>query len=163
MTKSRLNTESKRLSKILRSASEDDRRDIVLDICKLALAQAKLKDIIFKDAIKVIEKGKPANTELNKKLDQITDMLDEKYFKLQAAYEAGSEPEHKYLIAFKKARAAAAVTMAARDSQITNALDAVYEAYFAIEDESTMLEIANKILQRKRGSSWESVQALRQL
>lgn len=66
------------------------------------------------------------------------DALDEAAWELEGEAEKGRTLQVRHLAAFAKARAAAAVAFAL-DNSVESTLEALYEAYYAVDDSDEFL------------------------
>jgi hypothetical protein len=131
--RTRLDSVSPELADRLRGSSEDALHRVAAVVSDLAVTMGSLSDPRVDSALAVLGGG-PASGEEKAELQVLVDELDEAAWEIQERVHSGRLPEHEYLQAFRKARAASAVAFALDPDPQTAAMEAVYEAQSAAGD-----------------------------
>ncbi|UOZ07870.1 hypothetical protein [Amycolatopsis sp. WQ 127309] len=139
MTRSGLASIAPTVAGRLVSMSPTARRDLVVEVCRLAVDRADLTDPLIDVALAAKGSSTPA---ARREIQALTERLDEQAWDIQDQVDAGAAAAEDYDRAFRRARAAAAVGFAAGES-LESAYDALYEAYYAIGEHETFLRAAS--------------------
>jgi hypothetical protein len=138
----RLDSISPNLAGAYREANDDQRRRAAFATCSAAVAQAGLQGREVDAALAVLRHEGTEQSDIREKLDRLAAQLDEQYLTLSEEAEAIT-PEVS--IAFRKARAAAALAFAL--SSDSGRLDeAIYEAIFASSNQMEAMRTAEATL-----------------
>jgi hypothetical protein len=135
---SRLETLSSDLVAKLHRASTAKQRAAGVAASELAVAKAKVKHPLVDEGLRQLRAGHVFTPQEKAEIDALTAELDEEYFNLQEAAEAGKASADHYLQAFAKARAVAALSFAGSDVPDA-AADSIYEATAAVGDDKAEL------------------------
>ncbi len=140
MTQPGLMQISPELVEILRQCTDDRRHQIVERACLLAVQRADVADPMLTKALEAIRRRNFGILVLRGQVDALTQKLDEIAWEIQDQFEAGNAPESQYHRAFAKARAAAAIEFAL-DGSLAASFDALYEAYYAIDNRDDFMHV----------------------
>jgi hypothetical protein len=134
----RLETLSADLAAKLRRASPAKQYAACVAACELAVAKTKIEHPLVDELFRQVRVGHVFTPQEKAAIDALVAQLDEKYFDLQEAAEAGKAPATDYLRAFEKARAVAALSFAG-DHTPDAVAEAIYEAAAAVGDDKSEL------------------------
>ena len=134
----RLHTLSSDLVVKLRRASTAKQRAAGVAAGELAVAKAKVEHPLVAEALRQLRAGHVFTPREKAEVDALVAQLDEEYFNLQDAADAGRADANDYLRAFAKARAIAALSFAGSDAPEA-AADSIYEAAAAMGDDKAEL------------------------
>lgn len=125
---------------MIRQGSGALRRRIVEKACLRAVELTGIDSPVISEAIDVIRRRDIPDLTLQRRVDSLTQELDEAAWDIQDRVDAGELSDVDYVQAFTKARAAAAVGFALGES-LAAVFDSLYEAYYAIDGRSDFLQI----------------------
>lgn len=132
-----------RIDSILASMPDEKLRQVALAACTLAVEKTALQADIIENAIQLLRVGH-SDANLKRGVDTFVEELDEVYWDSQDRQERGEATEQEVSEAFFRARAAASVASAMESDPKRAANLAVYEAYYALnEDEEFLQQIAS--------------------
>jgi hypothetical protein len=114
-------------------ASGEQRRSIVLIACELAIQRSGLDSEDVNVALASMAQRLPVTGGQVARIAALVERLDERYFRMQKAAEAGRASPHDYLVPFSQARAASALVYALDQGSMDADLEAIYEAVIATE------------------------------
>lgn len=117
----------------IRQGDDSDRRAMVRKACTLAAVRSGISDPVVVEALETIRRGSVPTEDLRNRMNVSVAALDEAAWKLEEEVERGEASQDRQLAAFAEARAATALAFALDDS-LESALEALYEAYHAIDD-----------------------------
>jgi len=135
---SRLETLSSDLVAKLRRASTAKQHAAAVAASELAVAKATVQHPLVDKVLRQLRAGHIFTPQERAEIDALAAQLDEEYFNLQEAAEAGKAPAEDYLRTFAKARAVAALSFAGGDAPEA-AADSIYEAAAAVGDDKSEL------------------------
>lgn len=121
-------------------------RRVAAAIARGAIERTGLNHPLVSEAMACLESSGAPTPHLQKRLSSLVEELDEEYFRLQELEEDGDEEDTRALVAFSKARAAAAVTAALAPDVRAAAAEAACEAIAAIDDLAYLTAITDKAL-----------------
>ncbi len=129
---SRLQSLSVELVNVLSRVSVPRRRAACIAACQLAVAETRVQHSLVHDALRRLHAGHMFTLREKAGLDALAARLDDEYFNLQRAAEAGAGPIESWAQVFAQARAVSAVSLAGSDSP--DALcESVYESAVAVQ------------------------------
>ncbi|MDQ2816254.1 MAG: hypothetical protein M3Z75_31535 [Actinomycetota bacterium] len=111
-----------------------------------AVHKTQLTDPRLDAAIAVLRLGGKDSAAERSRVQQLTRDLDEIAWDIQDMAEAGTASPQDYFTAFERARAAASVGFALDPHALSAALEAVYEARFAVDDLAAVQEVVSRLL-----------------
>jgi hypothetical protein len=127
---------SQELDTKLRSASPAQQRAASLVACQFALAKARIEAPVVANALAELRAGRAFSPSLKAQLDSLAEKLDEQYFDLKDAAEAGTADPKQWQDMFAKARAVTALSYAGDEDAYKAAAESIYEAAFTILDDN---------------------------
>jgi hypothetical protein len=123
---------SKELDTKLREATSAKQRAASLIACQFALAKAHIEAPIVATALAELQAGRVFAPNLKAQLSSLAEQLDEQYFDLKDAAEAGIADPKQWQDLFVKARAVTALSNAGDADAYKAAAESIYEAAFTI-------------------------------
>ncbi|MEQ0560482.1 hypothetical protein ABJI51_15445 [Amycolatopsis sp. NEAU-NG30] len=111
-----------------------ERRSLAGRVCRVAVERTAVEAGALAEALQVLVGQAEPSPELHRRVEAVTVQLDERAWDVQDSVENGEATEADYKLAFRRARASAAVGFALTNT-LESASDALYDAYFAIEEE----------------------------
>lgn len=135
---SRLEALSANLVTKLSRASAAKQRQACVAACELAIAGALVEHPLVSESLRKLRDGHVFTPQEKVELDALVAQLDDEYFDLHEAAEAGEATTDDYLRAFAKARAVAALSFAGSNTSDA-ASESIYEAATAIGDDKAEL------------------------
>lgn len=131
------------LSERLAHASTEQLRAAALVAVRFALAYADVNDIRITEALAELEQGLHTSESVIRSVQNLVTSLDDVQFDLHERVENGHADREEYSRAFRRARAADAVSQALNPDAFKAATEAIYEAKFASND---MLGLKARVL-----------------
>jgi hypothetical protein len=138
MVGERLETVDKDLVKRLQRATNDELRAAAMNACRHAIAYVGLADQTVVDGLRSLEKAAYGDSSIRSALHSLANSLDEAAWEIEEAAKGYAELESA-LAAFSKARVASALEFALDDDALVGAMEAIYEANAATDEEWTSL------------------------
>jgi hypothetical protein len=139
-----------KLARRLDAASEPQLQRVAAAIAQAAVERTGLAEPAISEALEHLQGSRPPQPALQKRVADLTEQLDEEYFRLKELEDDDDDgPEPRVLATFSKARAAAAVAAALGAVARTAAAEAAYEAIAATDDLAYLTAVADKILSNK--------------
>jgi hypothetical protein len=120
----------------LHSAASAKQHAASLVACEFALAKARIEAPVVAAALAELRSGRVFPPSLKAQLDSFAEQLDEEYFDLKEAAEAGSADPKQWQDIFAKARAVTALFYAGDEDGYKAAGESIYEAAFTILDDN---------------------------
>lgn len=120
----------------LREAGPAKQRAACLVACQFAVAKAGIQSPVVATALAELQAGKVFSPNLKAELDALVEQLDDQYFDLKDAAEAGMADPRQWQDMFVKARAVAALSNAGDEDAYKAAGESIYEAAFTILDDN---------------------------
>lgn len=142
----RLDSISASLADSFRTANDEQRRQAALATCLVAVAQTDLQGNAIDAAVDLLRHGGESQLAVRRKLDSLTEQLDEQYFELS---EDADSTTPEALLVFRKARAAAALAFALTPDP-GHLHEAMYEAIVASDDQAEAVRAADVALRSRR-------------
>jgi hypothetical protein len=105
---------------------------------RLAVERTSLADKRAHDALLAIAAGELGDCVERREIGRLVEELDMEAWDLQEEAERGQDRREQYLVAFRKARAAASLQFAFEANARVAASEALYEAFHAIQDQSAL-------------------------
>jgi hypothetical protein len=130
----RLSTIAPDLTTRLQRVSVADLRRVTAEVVDAALRATELHDQSLDAAVRALRAGRYGDGLERERVKDLEVQLDETAWDLQDRADAGDASQDDYLAAFRRARAAAALWFALDDDALQAALEAVYEARAATDD-----------------------------
>lgn len=127
---------SKELDTKLRKTTSAKQRAASLVACQFALAKAHIEAPIVATALAELQAGRLFAPSLKAQLSSLAEQLDEQYFDLKDAAEAGIADPKQWQDLFVKARAVTALSSAGDADAYKAAAESIYEAAFTILDDN---------------------------
>lgn len=129
----RLDTVAPGLVDLIRAATPDEQRRIALAAARRAVVDAGVEDPVL---VSTVGSGAADAAALDH-VRRVAGVLDQQSFELQDDVDAGRAAGRDHAIAFARARAASAVAFALDQ----DALEAVYEAWHAVDDTAGLTRV----------------------
>jgi hypothetical protein len=129
----------------LRQADTPRQRAVAIAASKWAVATSGLDEWVVGDVLRQLDGGSVSSTRRSD-LDDLVILLDEAAWLVQDAVDEGSANIDDYLVAFGKARAAAAVQFACDPDSALASLEAVYEASVVVSNNESLLAVVTEQL-----------------
>ncbi len=120
-------------------------------VADLALTSAAIADPRIAAAQEALAIGLCGDSKARSELAELIQELDEKAWKIQEQVDRGRRAYDDYSMAFRRARATAALWSALEADPCVAALEATYEAQAAAEDMTPIAEAAREILEGDEG------------
>jgi hypothetical protein len=120
----------------LRRASPDKQRAASLAACQFALTNAPVKAPIVATALAELRAGGVFPLRSKIELQTLAEQLDEQYFELKDAAEAGTADPRQWQQTFAMARAVMAICNAGDEDPYKAAGESIYEAAFVTGDDN---------------------------
>jgi hypothetical protein len=127
---------SKELDTKLHGVASAKQRAVSLVACQFAMANARMEAPVVATALAELRAGKVFSPSLKAQLNSLAEQLDEQYFDLKDAAEAGSADPKQWQDMFAKARAVTALSNAGDEDAYKAAGESIYEAAFTIRDDN---------------------------
>jgi hypothetical protein len=127
---------SQKLDTKLHGATSAKQRAVSLVACQFAMAKAHIEAPVVATALAELRAGRVFSPSVKAQLDSLAEKLDEHYFDLKDAVEAGSADPKQWQDMFAKARAVTALSNAGNEDAYKAAGESIYEAAFTILDEN---------------------------
>lgn len=109
-------------------------RAAAIAAARFAVAHSGLEDKRASEALEAAVDGRFGDTPERTAIDELVATLDERQWDLQDRVEAGEASDEEQLVAFRRARAASAVSFAGESDARVAAAEALYEASFVVDD-----------------------------
>lgn len=132
----RLETIYPGMTGLVENASSSTKLRVILMICSAAIEAADIKNKLVDSSLSDLSQNGLLTLEARQDLDSLRDSLDDEYFKYQ---ESGSN--ELSLRRFRQARAVAALAYAGDISDRGSILDAIYEAFSALDNSDSFAEM----------------------
>lgn len=132
MQKNILEGVSRGLAAQVSKATDVQKREICLTICKIVIGKTDLKDPLFESALHSLQNEKYKDEDLILALGRYVEAYDDQYFEAQKVYWADETKEDTYRALFRKARVANAILFAFNKDPFVAATHAVYEISAAL-------------------------------
>lgn len=145
-TMSRLESVSTTLTTSLREASTKHQQSACLAACEFAVERSGIDSPIIQHALQAMRNSQPVPPEIKRELKSLEQRLDDEYFHLQEAAEAGNASEDAWKRAFSHARATSALVFAAGEDAFEAASEAIYEASATVDDNRELIAVVTKVL-----------------
>src|SRR5262245_9858055 len=123
---------SQELDTKLYGASSNKQRAASLVACQFAMAKALVDAPVVATALAELQAGRVFPSNVKAQLDALAENLDNQYFELKEAAEAGSADPKGWQAMFAKARAVAALSNAGDEDAYKAAGESIYEAAFTV-------------------------------
>lgn len=143
----RLDAVAKSLSEKLRIASPAQRRAASFAVCQVGLEATSVDSPVVLDSLAQLREIGSLPTPNIDALNELVFQLDNRYFELQGQSEVNPILEMEVRLVFGQARAIAAVAFAGGQDSLSTAMEAIYEASVASENDDLVFEAALKALQ----------------
>lgn len=127
---------SQELDTKLHRAASAKQRAVSLVACQFALAKARIEAPAVTTALAELGAGRVVPPSVKAQLDSLAEQLDDQYFDLKDAAEAGSADPKQWQDMFAKARAVTALSNAGDEDAYKAAGESIYEAAFTILDDN---------------------------
>jgi predicted transcriptional regulator len=127
---------SQELDTKLQRATSAKQRAASLVACQFALAKAGVEVPVVATALAELRAGRVFPPNLKAQLDSLAEQLDEQYFDLKDAAEAGTTDPKQWQDMFAKARAVTALSNAGDEDAYKAAGESIYEAAFSLQDDN---------------------------
>lgn len=127
---------SQELDTKLHRATSAKQRAASLVACRFALAKAGVEVPVVAAALSELRAGRVFPPSLKAQLDSLAEQLDEQYFDLKNAAEAGTADPKQWQDMFAKARAVTALSNAGEEDAYKAAGESIYEAAFTMQDDN---------------------------
>ncbi len=134
MTRLALKKVAPDLVDLLEHADDAARRRGATAAVELALQRTDLQGAQVTEARSALAAGRVGDIPERSAVEALTEELDDAAWNIQDQVESGAAPQERYLAAFAKARAAAALAFAFEPDPLDGAFEVVYEANFAVGD-----------------------------
>ncbi len=131
---SRLETVDKDLVMRLQRATNGELRAVALKACRHAIAHVGLADQPVVEGLQRLENKIYGDSTTRSALQALVNSFDEAAWEIEEL-EKGIAGQENFLAAFSKARAASAVYFALHPDALVGAMEAIYEANTATDDE----------------------------
>jgi len=139
MTASRLELDAPDLVEQLKRLQAPQLRRVAIGAARVALEHAGVQNPILEEALRTLDEGHSVSEELRSKVEEVVNELDDRYFELQEA-EGHFQKEHgPSAQAYCRARAANAVLFAVHHDPFEAAMEALYEANYALDEDTDLL------------------------
>ena len=133
----------------LNSASKTQLRRIAAAVSRTIVERLAISHPIITQALEQLDTFGSRADGLQAKVQAYADEVDNGYFDLAEECEAGRASQEEVSIAFSKARAISAVAFALDRSALIAASEATYEVASAIDDDSVIISLAEKIVEQR--------------
>jgi hypothetical protein len=127
---------SQELDTKLHSAASAKQRAASLVACQFALAKVSIEAPVVASALAELQAGRVFSSGMKAQLASLAEQLDEQYFDLKDAAEAGSADPKQWQDMFAKARAVTALSNAGDEDAYKAAGESIYEASFTMLDDN---------------------------
>ena len=131
---SRLSTIAPDVAARLKAQPDSSLRRIARYIALVAVKETGLDDPRAAHALEALNRADTRVTDVRSEVEKIVHELDEVAWQVQAKLEEGRASHADYLLAFGRARAAAAVWFALSEDALEAAIESAYEAQAATGD-----------------------------
>jgi hypothetical protein len=137
----RLGTIAPDLVEQLEGESDQRLRRVTEAVVPTALTAASVDDDRSDRALAALRAGRYGDSEERAAMKTLTDELDEVAWDIQDRTGAGEADEVDYLAAFRRARAAMALWFALDDDPAVAAMESIYEARAATDDQAVRRDL----------------------
>ena len=128
------------------AATDERQRSAALAAARMAATRSGLHEKRVESGHVAAQALRLGESKERTELGLLTDELDEIAWRLQERVDAQQANEAEYLVAFRRARAAAALFSALDAQPLKAALDSLYEAHHAIGDEQALRALIDEVL-----------------
>jgi len=142
MKNTRLESKSKNIVQRLQRVPNSQQRLVAIAAAEWALHANRLTDATFADAVQFINEHGSLSPEKKLELERLIDKFDSEYFDAQDA----DAPEAEVAQKFGKTRAVSALLFAGDADSFTAAVETIYEASVATENETSLLDLVISLL-----------------
>jgi hypothetical protein len=147
MTQPGLNLVAPDLIEALKAADDSQRHRAAVAAARFALARNNLlEDPTVTKALRALTDGSVGDKAVREAVSRLAEQFDENAWTIQEQVESGQREQQEYLVAFARARAAAALSFALDPDAHRAACEALYEAYHATHDLDALREEARAAL-----------------
>jgi len=138
----RLESFAPELAVKLRRASSSEQRAATLAACEFAVAHAFVDHDVIHKVLEHLRTSRSLEPETKAEVKTLVERLDNEYFDLRVAAEGGWTTGAECICVFAQARAVAALSYAGDE----DAVNAIYEAAFTVDDKNELFVLVDSVL-----------------